>query len=198
MIKLKIKIILSFLLIVFLLTFANIISTYYILGNISEKLKDTEILFAKDISNNIYRYVIDQDIVKLTNILFEKKSLAGDKIEYILVFDVDGYLLAHTYLDIMPKQLLKLGKNIGSHNDIIKKIENDEISVYDIGTPIMEGINEVGSIHIGIKTSQIDTVIKNTFYNSLIIGLSSLVIGILMSFIITKRIIKNTNLVNKK
>lgn len=192
--KLHNKIIVGFFFIITLLILANLFSTTYILENTQkERLKTAEVFLAKDLSASFLRDVVNNRNDKLTDVLFEEKKLREEKIEYILVFDEKGYLLSHTYLSNMPKQLLKLNNSFGLGEDYkLEKIENDELFVYDIAVPMFEGIKQVGTVHLGVKGSYIKNIIKTTsnslYALSIVITLVIGLIGVFISFFISRSI----------
>jgi class 3 adenylate cyclase/HAMP domain-containing protein len=185
------KLPLSFILIIAVLAMANVVGTTYALRRLQEsRLRTSELLLAESLAGQLYRRIIEQDVAVITQVLFDSKAMAEEKIAYILVFDRKGYLLAHTYIDTMPKQLFDLNHNFsGDKRYRIDRITTDEIRVYDIAVPVMEGIVQVGSIHLGIKQSFIDNAIKAASRASLIltglVAAFALFVGIIVSRAVT-------------
>lgn len=190
--KLIYKFILSVIFIIILLSAANSITTSFVLENLQEeRLKTAEVLFAKSLSNRIFRDVIEEKTFELTGLLFDEKKLREEKTEYILIFNKKGYLLAHTYLGTMPKYFLKLKNDFGSKEEYrLEKIKNKEIFVYDIAVPVKEGIKQVGTIHFGIKGRYIQNIIKTASTSSLIVTSIVSLIAIFIALLISRVMIK--------
>jgi signal transduction histidine kinase len=114
----------------------------------------------KSFCERIFRKVVEQDTSQLTDQLFEELRQREEKVMYMLIFDKGGYLLSHTFIDTMPKYLLKLNNEFGSNEEYrIVKIKRHDLYVYDIAVPIREGIEQVGTFHLGIKGEFIESTI---------------------------------------
>lgn len=187
------KISLSFLAVIVILGVCNFFAMQYLLKNLQEeRMRTAEVIFAKSLSREIYRMVIDERIDNITALLFDEKGIREEKIEYILVFDKKGYLLAHTYISSMPKILLDLNNKFSKGEDYrIEKITTKGISSYDIAVPINEGIKQVGTIHIGIKSSFVQNIVTKTrtaSTSSLAITSFVALIGIVSAVFLSKTI----------
>lgn len=149
------KLVLSFVLVVCLLSLAGIVANWFALKELQEhQLRTAEVVLGKSIAERIYRAVVEQDTPRLTNLLMEEKRLREEKVEYMLIFDHKGYLLAHTYFDDMPKQLFRLSNRFAKGQDFkITRIAESSLSVHDVAVPVREGIEQVGTVHLGIKGS---------------------------------------------
>jgi len=160
--RLSHKIISSFILVITVLSIVNIFSVIYAINHSQEeKLKGEEVLFAQDLADRFVRDIVEDKAETLTDTLFKDKKLREEMIEYILVFDKNGYLLSNTYLEAIPKQLLKLNNKFSrKENFRLQKIVNRKLFVYDIAVPVREGIEQVGAIHIGFKGIYILQTIK--------------------------------------
>jgi signal transduction histidine kinase len=159
--KWKYKVLLGFLLVIAILLVANIFSTSFALRRLQEqRLRSSEVPFMKTLAEHIFRKVVEQDTSQLTDQLFEELRQREEKVMYMLIFDKGGYLLSHTFIDTMPKYLLKLNNEFGSNEEYrIVKIKRDDLYVYDIAVPIREGIEQVGTFHLGIKGEFIESTI---------------------------------------
>jgi len=199
------KTILGFIFLIVLLAGVNIYGTSYVLENLQEeRLKTSEVVFAKSLSKRIYRAVIEGDIHYITDILFDEKNLRSEKIEYILVFDMKWHLLAHTYLNEFPKALLQHRSLKPGEEYLLTQIQGEGLSVYDIYVPVMEGIKQVGMIHLGIKADYIQNIItptksasNMTILLTLIISAIAAVFAIPVSRTITRPVMKLKKLAEK-
>ena len=196
--RLKYKILLNIIFVIILLASANVFCVYSVLENVQkERLQTREVLFPKSLAGHFFRDIAEQNTSKLTAILSDEKKLRGDKIEYILIFDKKGYLLAHTYLGAISNQLLKLRNDFDKEEQYrIERIDSEGIFVYDIGVPVMEGIKQVGTIHVGVKGNYIQNFIKTLFTPSLIVTVIGVIIATLLAWIMSKSIVKPINELN--
>jgi PAS domain S-box-containing protein len=202
--KITYKIILGFVLLILLVAAANIYMTSHVLENLQEeRLRTSEVIFAKSLANHLSRAVIEKKINKITDVLFNEKSLREDKIEYIMVLDSKGYLLAHTYTNDIPKVLVKRKNTSFAGKEYILQIISDQgLSVYDIAVPVREGIIQAGTIHVGIRSDHIHNIITPyrtasgaaliiTFFVTLV----AIFIAVLLSRSITNPLLKLKKLV---
>ncbi len=204
--RLTAKIVLGFVSLIFLLAAVNIYSTSFVLEQLQEeRLKTTEVIFAKSLSKRLYRDIIEKKINEITDLLFDEKGLREEKIDYIAVYDRKGYLLAHTFLGDMPRALLRSKYDFsGGEEYRLNEISSTVKPVYEIAVPVMEGIKQVGSIHIGIRSDYINNIITPTrsatgfsLIITLLVGIIAVIVVIPLSRKITSPIRKLKNLVEK-
>ena len=189
--KWKYKVLLGFLLVIAILVIANILSTSFALRRLQEqRLRTSEVVFMKSFCERIFRKVVEQDTSQLTDQLFEEQKQREEKVMYMLIFDKGGYLLSHTFIDTMPKRLLKLNNKFGSNEEYrIEKLRREDLFVYDIAVPIREGIEQVGTFHLGIKgeffESTIWAALKTPLWVTLIVTIFVIFISLEISQTIT-------------
>lgn len=196
--KLGYKILINTIFIIAMLSLASIFAISYSLEKLQgERLKTAEVLFAKSLSEKLFREVIEGKVSAITSVLFEEKKLRDEKIEYILVFNEKGYLLSHTYLGAMPREILKLHDNFGEGEKYrIKKISKEGLFVFDIAVPVKEGIKEVGTLHVGIKGSYVENLINAAATSSLIVISIVTVIAIFLSLLMSAAIVSPVTKLN--
>ena len=196
--KLGQKILLNIILIIAMLSLASIFAITYSLNKLQqERLKTAEVIFARSLSTKLFRDVVEGKVSAITSALFEEKKLREEKIEYILVFNEEGYLLSHTYLGAMPREVLKLHSNFEEGEKYrIKKIANKGLFVFDIAVPVMEGIKEVGTLHVGIKGSYIENLIETAATSSLVVISIVTVIAVFLSLLMSAAIVSPVNKLN--
>jgi|GEM_PF-1476190 len=189
--RLSHKIISSFILVITVLSIVNIFSVIYAINHSQEeKLKGEEVLFAQDLADRFVRDIVEDKAETLTDTLFKDKKLREEMIEYILVFDKNGYLLSNTYLEAIPKQLLKLNNKFSrKENFRLQKIVNRKLFVYDIAVPVREGIEQVGAIHIGFKGIYILQTIKEALAPALVGVFFIIVIAVLFGLFMSETIV---------
>ena len=169
----------------------NILTVSISLKVLQHKRIDTsDIFFAKSLARNIYRDVIEGSYEKLTPVFLKEKDIRTDKVEYILAYDTNGYLMANTYFVDMPRILFNLDRvivNLPKNVEYkITKIKRDGINVFDIAVPILEGISRIGVLHVGIKGSYL----RSLFWLSILPSFLVLFVVIFLVFIFRKKIAK--------
>jgi methyl-accepting chemotaxis protein len=197
--KLGIKITFSFVFFIVLLGSINILTNSYLLDKKMEHdLETSEVMFNEVIAKKISRFVNDKNTLPITDILFDEKKLREEKIEYIIVIDNYGYMLAHTYLSLMPKQLKSHGGiDYGDRRFDIARINNDELNVYCVSIPVMEGIKKVGEIHVGYKADYLEDAKNELIITSLIITCISVIVAIVIALFLSHLIVGPINKLSK-
>ncbi|MCP4482737.1 MAG: hypothetical protein GY817_08320 [bacterium] len=168
-IRLQVYLIL-FLLIFVAINTAAVVTSLKILQK--KRLETTDLFFAKSLAARVYRDIIEENIAELSEKIFKEKQVRDDKIEYIMVYDKKGYLIAYTYFTAIPKKLISLETEVAStrhRNQRITRIKEKGLSVYDIGVPVLEGVMPVGSLHIGIKSSYLRNLFLLAIIPSLVV-----------------------------
>ncbi len=190
--RLWFKIFLTIIGIILCSTALNMFFTYKVVENSRIKnIETTEVLFAKSLAARFFRDIAENKNIKLTDVLFDEKRLREEKIEYILVFDRKGYLLAYAYWGKMFKRLLKLNNAFDAKSKYrIERIENNELDVYDVAVPVMEGIQQVGTIHVGIKLVYLRKSAQEAVRVLIIIMVISCVLGTLIVLLISKALLR--------
>jgi signal transduction histidine kinase/CheY-like chemotaxis protein len=188
--KWKYKVLLGFFLVIAILVIANIWSTSFALRRLQEqRLRTSEVVFMKSFCERIFRKVVEQDTSQLTDQLFEELRQREEKVMYMLIFDKGGYLLSHTFIETMPKYLLKLNNKFGGKEEYrIEKIRKNGLFVYDIAVPIREGIEQVGTYHLGIKGEFIESTMWAGLKASLWVTLIVMILVIFISLEISRAI----------
>jgi two-component system, NtrC family, sensor kinase len=190
--KLKHRISLAFVALIAVFFVTDLIGMRSILEKLLfQRLKTAEVLFAQDLANHAYRMVIEENTTELTNMLFDAMKLRREKTKYFLIFDKKNYLLAHTFLDTMPKNLLNLNNKFDPQAAYrIEKIKMQDDLVYDLAVPINEGLEQVGTLHLGIDSAYLhhDMSEASRFEGNIILVISFL--GFLMTLYLADRISK--------
>lgn len=159
--KIRYKILLGFIFIILAVVSANFFTINVLFKTLQQKrLETSEVVLAQAMSKKIYRLVIKKKIPRITELIFSEKSIREHKLDYILVFDKKGYLLAHTYIKQMPRDLININNFFSKEEKYrLTKINIPGLNVYNISVPILEGIKQVGTIHLGVAQNYVENII---------------------------------------
>lgn len=189
--KLAPKVSSAFIIVILIFAAATFFTVSFILNNrIENNIETVDLPYAQKISDNIFKQLINQDNLSLANTLFDEKNKDKEKIEYMMVFDEKGYLISHTYLSLMPKNLISLGENYNFEEDYsITKIKNKDLFVYNIAVPVFEGIKPIGTLHLGLNGNHLFQI-KNYIMEYLTIATAIIIIlSIIIALMLTKLIV---------
>ncbi|MBL8716933.1 MAG: HAMP domain-containing protein [Myxococcales bacterium] len=185
------KVVLSFVCFVVALAGVNILATSAIIDRrVRAEVETSEAVFAKSLATRIAKSTRAKDKVPITEIVLDEQGLRSEKIEYVLVFDKAGAVLAHTYLSPMPASLRGLSNAFDSSGKKVTRLEDQGLYAYDVAVPVVEGIEQVGAIHVGLRGEYLDGIKHDIIRASLVasgaIVLVAFVIAVLIGFLLVR------------
>jgi hypothetical protein len=185
-IKLNFKISIRLFLLVIILTSLNLFFTYNILKiNSDGNLLTLELKNAQDISKNIFNDITEKDIDSLTAKIFNEKEFDKYKYTYILVFDDKNKPISHSFIEDIPSELFVYNPYFDDTiNHRIKQYDIYGINTYTLIVPIMEGINQIGTLHLGIDYNYYTRTVNTNFNSILKLNLILLIVFIVILIII--------------
>ena len=175
-----------------ILSLSFVYQVRYTLNNILvQKSQEQGISIARDISSQSIDLILINDLYSLHELLAETKENYPD-VSYIFLVDTNNQVLAHTFGDGFPLELIgvnQAGPGI-FHNTI--PIDTNEGLVWDLAVPVFDG--KAGTARVGIS----DRSLNQTMYNLTtrlgwtIIGVlvMSLIAATALTWVLTKPILK--------
>lgn len=153
------KVVLSFVVFVVALAGVNLVATSRIIDRrVRTEVETAEALFAKSVATRIAKNVRAKEKVPVTEIVLDEQGLRTEKIEYVLVFAKDGSVLAHTYLAPMPPLLRGLDNTFDASAKKATLLDKEGVYVWDVAVPVVEGIEQVGAVHVGLRGAYLDAI----------------------------------------
>ncbi len=177
-IRFKNKILLSTLLAILLLGAGVFVAIRWILlPNLISQLKLRGLAIAQSIADSSKAYILTEDIPELTSLLFDTAQLEERRslIAYIFILDMDDKVLSHNFTYPFPQRLARANVISPQQSHKIKRISLYDRYAYDIAVPVLEGIYQVGTVHVGLSKEHIDDLI-----NKLLITLLSIISAIVV------------------
>ncbi|MFT9598140.1 HAMP domain-containing sensor histidine kinase [Mesobacillus sp.] len=165
-------------------------------AHLQQQFEDQGKNLSKTIGDSVAEYLLTENVNGVNNILKEHKK-ANENIEYILVFDWNSRLFAHTFSGEPTKELLNAGDD-----ENFRVVKTDKGYIWDFPAPVTE--YDVGLIRVGIsedkQLSIIKTILSNILFSLVIFFLTSAIIVASLHRIITKPIndlVKGTQFLSK-
>ncbi len=167
-------------------------------SSMEEELGKREKFIAQSIATQAVEPLLYDDLITLQNLVNETKSI-DPAISYIFILEGKQNVLAHSFPQSVPFQLIKANSIESSADFSIQTIElkdSAKVMIRDIAVPIMD--KSLGVVRVGIEESQINVAINKTISNFIFMVLVFLIAGIfgafVFSYIITNpiKIISNT------
>jgi len=154
-------------------------------NGLQKSLIDTGKAIAADLAQYSAEGILEEDKAILREMAIGAKR--SESVEYVLILNSEGTILADTYNGQVPADLTNFENN---DKESVQKIDIKEgkVSVYDLNYPVEDGM--LGSIRIGMKKSYIDEAVFETSMTLLLTIIGVTVMGILVILILANQIIK--------
>ncbi len=138
---------------------------------------------ANEMANLSEDYLLTNDIYQLDHIFKETVRLRPN-LRYLFVVDKSGNVMASSFGDVFPEELLRINKKIKKTK--IDLIRTDEGELLDAATPIMHG--NLGTMHAGISfkksRNNIDKLISSLVVTLLVVVGIGIVLSLFLTYII--------------
>ncbi|MBD3225385.1 MAG: HAMP domain-containing protein [Caldithrix sp.] len=160
---------------------------------VSEHLGEQLIARGKAIAVNLSKYaaepLIAGDRIGLRQLISD--NLNFQNIQYILIYDAEGTVLADNYNGQIPAELKFTDKpdDINEEERLrLIHLKESNVSCYDIWQPVEEGY--LGMVRVGIREDFVMQTISRTNWMIILTVLSVTLIGIIIVLVLANRIIK--------
>lgn len=112
----------------------------------------------------------------------------NDDVRYVFIVNNQGDLLAHSFNSGFPKNLLEANVLESGKKLSIVELSTEEGLVRDFAVPIFEG--RLGVVHIGLSDASLRNTIHNTTKQLMIDTFLAVLVGIIITTILTKHLFK--------
>jgi signal transduction histidine kinase len=144
---------------------------------------------AKNLSNRIADSILIDDVYKIEEAIADVLKTERD-IEYIFVTAKDEYLLAHTFKNGHPPDILNW--NPLSNKQVSMQLLDTEVgSIRDVGIKIFEGMKP--ELHIGIKEDKITQTLGRIRNLIILLTVIVMLVGSVLSCFMSRLITKPLN-----
>ncbi len=160
--NLKNKILFSTLAVVLLVSiFIAFLARYILISSLTRELEIRGLGIAHSIADRSTSLILTKDKPELINMVFEAAQVGERRtlVSYIFILDTEQNVLASTFIRPFPEGLRFANLVPPGKKDSIKLMEYEGESAYDVAVPVMEGIYDVGSVHVGLSKEHIDSVV---------------------------------------
>ncbi len=160
--SLQFKIFASTLAVVLFISLAiAMLARWILVSSLTRELELRGVAIAQSIAERGSGFILDGDRPALISLVFDATLLGERKllISYIFVINDQGDILAHTFIRPFPKGLANANELPPSKETAINPIEVDGEEAYDIAVPVKEGIYTLGTVHVGLNKSHIDSLV---------------------------------------
>ncbi len=113
------------------------------------------------LEETITPYVVERDSASITSVLLEQKRIKKDILEYILVYDANNNVLAHTFLTDSPEEILRLHVH-ADDEELFEIIEHKlgDTNIIDVVYTMRDETRLIGYIHVGYKKTYVENIVS--------------------------------------
>jgi histidine kinase len=161
-ISLKNKIFSSILLVMLLISvLIALLARYILISSLTKELEHRGIAIAQSIADRGSSHVLDKDLPKLLVLSYEAAQLGERKalVNYIFITDLEHDVLAHTFVRPFPGWLRTANDIPENQPSSLKLLEVEDEPTYDIAVPMLEGIYQIATVHVGLNKRHIDNLV---------------------------------------
>ncbi|MDW7673134.1 MAG: histidine kinase [Bacillota bacterium] len=167
--------------------FATIEITTVFNRTLTEYLQKQGISTARDVAARSTDYIYTNNLYALLEIV-EDTMDNNEDVSYIMVLDVTGQPLIHSFPDGIPKGLRQLNTVEKNARYNVVLFESEEGLIQDIAVPIFEG--RAGTVRLGISHQSMKetliTATKGLIVGIFIISLMGVISALIMTMVLTK------------
>ncbi len=161
--SLKNKIFSSILAVVLFISVAiAFVARWILVSSLTTELEMRGSALAHSIAERGGGYLLDKNYPQLLSLIFDEARLHERKhlIAYIFITDQGGEVLAHTMVKPFPAELRLANPVPRAKPRSIQLVTVDRQEIHDIAAPINEGLYRIGTVHVGLSKSHIDSLIS--------------------------------------
>ncbi len=157
-------------------------------SDLVEALQKRGLSICKHIASISSGDLISEDRLALKMTAYNLQELESD-IAYIFFVDGDsGQVLAHTFGETFPVELLGVNDIPEGHPSSIRRLISEKGPVYDVAVPILKGSNSV--VRLGMSGSTVEQAVDAITGEVVVITLSALFLATLVAIPLTRAIVQ--------
>ena len=162
-ISLRSKILFSFLLVtVALSVLIAFLARWILVSSLTEELELRGSAIAHSIAEHARSFVLDEEYPKLLNLIAEEVRLGEreELVSYIFITDRDNNVISNTFFRPFPDSLRTANLLDPAVDKSVMELSVDGQVNYDIAVPVWEGLYRVGTVHVGLSKSHMDSLVS--------------------------------------
>ncbi len=147
-----------------------------------EQLQQQGVAIARDVAARSTDLILIHDLYALNRLLKDTRAHNPD-VRYIFVVDPEGYVLAHTFGEGFPPDLLNVNSLAPGQEVSILPIATEEGRIWDIAVPIFGG--KAGVARVGLHETRVWQIVNTVTAQILFSLVAAFLLGIVAAFALT-------------
>lgn len=175
------------LMIIFLLVTLTLIVTasvnFMMNDALEQEMMERELIIAEYVTEYLTNPLLQKDTTEVNEIIDNAMINSAD-IRYIYVIGFDGIVIAHTFSQGFPADMITANPIPPQEDTAVQVLSIEGESIQDVGVRVLDGMD--AKVYFGFSKANLITSINNT--TSTIVGTAAfvLLLGVLMSFLLTR------------
>jgi PAS domain S-box-containing protein len=174
------------LLIIFLLVIMTLIVTVSVNVRMSDELEQEmlkrELIIAKYVTEDLTNPLMQKDVIAINEII-DNTIMNNTDIRYIYVVDFDGVVIADTFSQSFQADMITEIPIPPNENTVVRVFSVEGESIQDVGIRVLDGMD--AKVYFGFSRENLITIINKTTIIIVSIAALVLLLGIVMSFLLT-------------
>lgn len=164
------------------------LARWILVSSLISELELRGIAIARTIAERGGGFILEKNYTLLLSLIFDEMQLQERKhlVAYVFVVDRENNILSHTFTRPFPDELRLANLVPSDQSKSVQLLTVFDRAAYDIAIPIKEGIYRIGTVHVGLQKSHIDSLVAKLRFTFL--GFISMVI--ILIFIMSHKIAK--------
>ncbi len=164
------------------------LARWILVSSLISELELRGIAIARTIAERGSGFILEKNYTLLLSLIFDEMQLQERKhlVAYVFVLDREDNVLSHTFTRPFPDELRFVNQVPPSQSRSVELLTVFDRAAYDIAIPIKEGLYRIGTVHVGLQKSHIDSLVAKLRFTFL--GFISMVI--ILIFIMSHKIAK--------
>ncbi len=186
--KIKYKVNLLIVILKVIMALLIVVSVNFVAGQVlEEEMQEKDLAITELLASEIANPLLGEDDLRVQEIIDNLKRQNAD-VRYAYVVGFDGTVVAHTFKDGFPVELITANPIPSGEDGAIQILSAEGESIQDVGVRVLEGMD--AKIHIGFSRARLFEAIARTTDTILIIAALVLLFGILLNSFLMQRMIK--------
>ncbi len=186
--KIKYKVNLLIVILKVIMALLIVVSVNFVAGQVlEEEMQEKDLAITELLASEIANPLLGEDDLRVQEIIDNLKRQNAD-VRYAYVVGFDGTVVAHTFKDGFPVELITANPIPSGEDGAIQILSAEGESIQDVGVRVLEGMD--AKIHIGFSRARLFEAIARTTSTILIIAALVLLFGILLNSFLMQRMIK--------
>jgi len=186
--KIKYKVNLLIVILKVIMALLVVVSVNFLVGQVlEEEMREKDLAITELLASEIANPLLGEDDLRVQEIIDDLKRQNAD-VRYAYVVGFEGTVVAHTFKDGFPVELITANRVPSGEADAIQILSAEGESIQDVGVRVLEGMD--AKIHIGFSRAHLFEAIARTIHTIVIIAALVLLFGILLNSLLMRRMIK--------